>query len=48
MWIDFEKKKISSTSVGAADEKNLDKMMQMVLIAKKIKRDADQMKEIIS
>ena len=36
LWLLLEKK-FSSTSVGKADEKNLNKMRQMVLTAKKIK-----------
>ena len=47
MWLDLEKI-FSSISVGAADENDLNKMRQMVLTAKKMKRDADQMKETIS
>ena len=47
MWLDI-KKRFFSTSVGAADENDFNKMRQMVLIAKKMKRDADQMKETIS
>ena len=47
MWLDLEKI-FSSTSVGAADENDLNKMMQMVLTAKKMKPDADQMKKTIS
>ena len=43
LWLDLEKR-FSSTSVGAADENDLNKMREMVLTAKKIKRDADQMK----
>ena len=46
LWLDY-KKRFSSTSVGAADENDLNKMRQMVLPAKKMKRDADQMKETI-
>ena len=44
LWLDLEKR-FSSTSVGAADENDLNKMRQMVLTAKKITRYADQMKE---
>ena len=47
MWLDLEVR-FSSTSVGVANENDLNKMRQMVLIAKKMKRDADQMKEPIS
>ena len=47
LWLDLEKR-FSSTSVGAADENDLNKMRQMVLTVKKMKRDADQMKETIS
>ena len=47
LWLDLEKR-FSSTSVGAADESNLNKMRQMVLTAKKITRYADQMKETTS
>ena len=39
---------MSSTSVGVADENDLSKMRQTILTAKKIKRDADQIKETIS
>ena len=41
-------KRFSSTSVGTADENKLNKMRQMVLTAKKIKRHAHQMKETVS
>ena len=47
LWLDLEKR-FSSTSVGAADESGLSKMRQMILTAKKMKRNADQMKETIS
>ena len=47
LWLSLEKR-FSSTSVRAADENNLNKIRQMVLISKKMKRDADQMKETIS
>ena len=47
LWLDLEKR-FSSTSVGAADESDLNKMRQMILTAKKMKRNAVQMKETIS
>ena len=47
MQLDLEKR-FSSTAVGAADENDLNKMRQMILISKKMKRDEDQMKETIS
>jgi len=47
LWLDLEKI-FFSTSVEAADENDLNKMRQMVLTAKKMKRDADQMKKTIS
>ena len=40
------REKFSSTSVRVADENDLNKMRQMVLTAKKIKLDADKMKEL--
>jgi len=40
LWLDLEKR-YSSTSVGAAVEKDLNKTRQMVLTAKKVKRDAE-------
>ena len=43
-WLDLEKR-FSSTNVGVADKNDLNKMRQMVLTAKKMKWDADQMKE---
>ena len=43
-----EAHKFFSTSIGAADENDLNKMRQMVLTAKKMKRDADQMKKTMS
>ena len=46
LWLDLEKR-FSSTSVGAADENDLNEMRQMVLIAKKMKRDTGHMKETI-
>ena len=47
LWLDLEKR-FSSTSVGAADGRNLNKMRRMILTAKKMKRNAVQMKETIS
>ena len=47
LWLDLEKR-FSSTSVGAADESDLNKKRQMILTAKKMKRNAVQMKETIS
>ena len=47
LWLDLEER-FCSTSVGAADEKDLNRMKQMVLTAKKIKRDADKMKKTVS
>ena len=44
LWLDLEKI-FSSASVGAADENDLNKM---ILTAKKIKQDADQIKKTIS
>ena len=41
-------RKDSFCSVGAADENALNKTRQMVLTAKKMKGDADQIKENIS
>ena len=40
-------KRFSLTSVGAADKNNLNKTRQMVLTAKKMNWDADQIKETI-
>ena len=47
LWLDLEKRFLS-TSEGAADENDLNKLRQMVLTAKKMKWDADQMKKTIS
>ena len=47
LWLDLEKR-FSSTSVGAADESDLNKMSQMILTAKQMKWNAVQMKETIS
>ena len=47
LWLDLEKR-FFSTSLGAADQNDLSKVSRMVLIAKKIKLDADQIKETIS
>ena len=47
LWLDIEKI-FFLTSVGSADENDLNKMRQLVLTAKKMKRDAGQMKKTIS
>ena len=47
LWLDLEKR-FSSTSVAAADESDLNKMREMILTAKKMKRNADQMKETMT
>ena len=47
LWFDLEKI-FSLTNVEAADENDLNKMRQMVLNAKIMKRDADQKKKTIS
>ena len=39
LWLDLEKR-FSSTSVGAADESDLNKKRQMILTAKKMKQNA--------
>ena len=38
LWLDLEKR-FSSTSVGAADKSDLNKMRQMILTVKKMKRN---------
>ena len=47
LWLDLEKR-FSLTNVGEADENDLNNLRQMVLTAKKMKRDGDQMSKTIS